>query len=218
MKALNKLPRRNTNDIVIDIVNECRDASVEGLVRTLISGLEQEIPPLWGNRKVNEEYAIKLRRRIDKLEATLKAVPEGFPLFLLFAPERFLSLFFLAQFPAGQGATVEIPSEIDDNQPETRWEQLAEKLAKLRAQCDWIIELQIGEHGSAGYQQERAAIASREVMERCGLPLTCSPTSKYCLVASRFFETMTGEYDRDLRRACEVIARAPLCTEKPSKS
>jgi hypothetical protein len=218
MRAIDE---RSTDDRVADIVEECGDTSVEGFVRTLIAGLCLEYPPLTGNRAVNKKYAKKLRNQIDDLEATLKAVPEGFPLEFLFAPERFLSLLFLAQFPAGEGATVQIdPKEIGTfaEQAETRHARLAEDLAKLRVQCDRIVDLRLGEHGSAGYQQERAAIASREVMERCGLPLTCSPTSAYCRVASLFFEEMTGAYNVDLRRECERMAHSPLCTEKPSRS
>jgi hypothetical protein len=223
MRAIDK-HKRSTDEIVAEIVEKCGDTSVEGFVRTLMSGLSGlciEYPPLTGNRAVNKKYAKKLSKQIDELEDTLKIVPEGFPLQFLFAPERFVSLLFLAQFPAGQGATVQIdPKEIETfaEEAETRHGRLTEELAKLRAQCDRIIELRLGEHGSAGYPQERAAIASRELMERCGLPLTCSPTSAYCRVASLLFEEMTGQFNVDLRRECERMAHSPLCTEKPPRS
>jgi hypothetical protein len=216
MRARDK-PTRSTDEIVAAIVTECGDGSIEGLVQTLIGGLRVELPPLGGNRTVNEKYAKQLRRRLDKLEATLKAVPEGFPLLFLLTPAKFLPLFLLSQIPVGQDATMEIAPEVVDSlmqEPETRLNRLLEELTKLRAQCDLIIEHQLGEHGSMGYQQERAAIASREVMEQCELPLTVSPTSKYCIVAGLFLEAMTGEDNRDLRRACERMANSPLCTEK----
>ena len=156
-------------------------------------------------------------RRIDKLRATLEAVPDGFPLLHLLSPEKFLPLFF----PQQRGITMQIAPEVIDalkQETDIRWDRFSEELTRLREQCERIIELQVGEHGSAGYQQERAAIASREIMEQCGLPLSCSPTSKYCLVASWFFEAMTGEYDRDLRRACESMSRSTLYTEKAQKA
>jgi len=213
------IPRRDTNDIVAAIVEECGDPSIEGHVRALIDGLRTETPPLFGNRKVNEEFADKLRRRINRVEAALKVVPEGFPLLVLFAPEAFLPFYLLGQFPAGQGATAEIAEGLIDTameQTQKRLERLQQDLATLRARCDQVIALGLGEHGSAGYPQERAALCSREIMDRCGLPLTCSPTSKYCKVASLFFEAMTGEENRDMRRPCESMACSPFCTEKSS--
>jgi hypothetical protein len=89
-------------------------------------------------------------------------------------------------------------------------------LSKLSERSRRILELRLGEHGSARYDQVRAAAVARELMERCGLPLAyTSTTSAYRVVASLFYEDMTGEYDKDLERACEKVARRPaIRTEK----
>ena len=87
---------------------------------------------------------------------------------------------------------------------------LLSMLWKLHERCHRILDLRLGEHGSAGHQQVRAAAVSRELMERCGLPLAyASPTSAYRVVASLLYEEMMGEYGKDLERACETVARRP---------
>jgi hypothetical protein len=215
---------RDGADIVDRIVEEVGgDQSIREFVRDLMNGLLvlKNSPPLMGNAKVNEEYARRLLRRINKLEETLKAVPEGFPLSFLFTPERLLPLFLQSQVPIGRDATVEIAPELAEQilqEPEDRLEWLCEEMARLRTQCERIIQNRLGEHGNTGYPQERAAVAARELMERCGLPLTCSQSSKYCIIAGMFYEAMTGLENQDLRRACESMARSRLGTEKrPSR-
>ena len=87
-------------------------------------------------------------------------------------------------------------------------ESLAEALNELRRRCDRIIQSQPGKHRNAGYQQEKAAEYSRELMEKCGLPLIhTNPYGPYRAVASLLYELMTGDADKDLERACEVVAR-----------
>jgi hypothetical protein len=193
---------RTDQEIVQDILHEVRTAGAEAPeagVRGLIEGLRalKLYGPLSGNRSSNRKYARKLVVWIDGGKQLLAEHPENFNLNLLFAPE-----------PAA-GDHIEAVYQ----KAELRYGWFAALLADMRSRCDWIIEHKYGEHGSAGYQQERSAIASREVMDQLKLPLAySSPTSAYRRVASLFFEAMTGTYDADLERACEAMAASKLVT------
>ena len=83
-------------------------------------------------------------------------------------------------------------------------------LISLRSRCEGIIAAEIGESGSTGQLQRKAAIAARGLCRMAGKPLEWSSlTSAYRRTASLLFEAMTGEYDRELERACEwVVAKA----------
>lgn len=123
--------------------------------------------------------------------------PEGFNFHMLFAPEEFESVEMMMQ------------------EAEQRYEALATILAGVRDRCTWVAETKIGGHRLSGLPQERAAIASREIMQRCGLPLAySSPTSPYRVVAGLVFEAMTGEFGRDMERACEDMAAATIRTSE----
>jgi hypothetical protein len=187
--------KRSDTEIVDDIVRECGDASVEKQVRLLIEGLRvlKSSAPFNGYRRENQQYLAAVRKQIDKLEKTLKAAPASFKFTMLFAPN--------------QSATLDTMYQ----KAEACWEYLSGEMARLRARCDRFIELGLGEHGAAGYQQERAAIAARELIEQSGKPLAwSSPTSSYRVVAGLLFEAMTGEQGRDMERACEAMARVPI--------
>jgi hypothetical protein len=78
----------------------------------------------------------------------------------------------------------------------------------MQQQCDLIIEGNIGAHGSAGHNQERAAWAAITVMEQYGRPIQpYSSTSVYRTVAALLFQAMTGGQYQDIERACKVAAR-----------
>ena len=194
MRAIEPTKRSDT-EIVADIVRECGDASVEKQVSILIYGLRvlKSSAPLVGYRRENQQYLAAVRKQIDKLEKTLRAAPEAFKFSILFASDESATLDTMFQ------------------EAEARWEYLSGEMARLRARCDKFIELGLGEHRSAGYQQERAAIAARELVERSSKPLAwSSPTSAYRVVAGLFYEAMTGEQGRDMERACEAMARVPI--------
>jgi hypothetical protein len=155
-------------------------------------------PPLIGYRRDNIEYANKLRKWINKGEELLLNPPEGFNFDMLFALN-----------------TAETVSDLMRD-ADARKEYLHEVLSVMLNRCSKIIATKFGEHGSSGYQQEQAAIASGELMQHCGLPLTYSTdNSKYCEVARIFYEEMTGKAgDTDLYRACQRMARKTIRTEK----
>jgi hypothetical protein len=197
--AINRRDVRDDRDILQDIAKACETTEVLGPAALLIDGLRKLIPygPLLGNRRRNKKYLSDVWKQLAAFEKALKAVPTDFPVYLL-----------LAQKDA---------ATLDDmmKDAEARWEYLAGELGYLRLRCDELIRANMGEHRSAGYQQERAAVAAAELMDLCGKPLAwSSPTSAYRRVAGLFFEAMTREQGHDLERACEAMARDRIQTEK----
>jgi hypothetical protein len=195
---------RTDREIVKDIRHKISEAGAdapEARISELIEGLRnlESCPPLTGFRKDNTRYARKLSKWLQEGENLLKQHPKEFNFHFLFAPEP------------SDNETIHTSA----SKAELRYEFLRSILIELRSRCEWIIKNKFGEHRLAGYQQERAATASRELMEQCGLPLAySSPTSPYRRVASLFFEAMTGMYDEELERACEAMSWSPVATEK----
>jgi hypothetical protein len=98
---------------------------------------------------------------------------------------------------------------------------LLAQLDWLRAQCDQIIGIKLGTHEALDQRKLDAAIAARELLEFVAvvtarkLPLSWGHrTSKYCKLASLFFEAATGEPDADLRRQCETAVPTPHRTKR----
>jgi hypothetical protein len=195
---------RTDREIVQDIRHKVSEAGAEAPeagISELIESLRalKGYGSLAGNRTQNRKYAKKLIAWIDEGRQLLADHPENFNFNVLFAPYT---------------SVVEcIDIDVVYQKAELRYEWMSALLSDMRSRCDWIIASKFGEHASSGYQQERAAIASRELMEQLRLPLApTSSTSAYRRVASLFFEAMTGIYDAELERACEAMARTKLIT------
>jgi hypothetical protein len=157
------------------------------------------------NRKQSEDYAKRLLKWIDEGENLFSHPPAQFNWLTLFAPGQ-----------RGQRDAAEAIKQKNwgrvwalSKKADSRWDALRAEWAELRISCEWVIDNRVGQHGGAGYQQERAAIASRVLMRRCGLPIIVDreANSTYCRAASVFYEEMTGQQEKDLRRACEAVAR-----------
>jgi hypothetical protein len=195
---------RADREIIDDILNALRKAGAGvGDVRiyVLIEALREtkHLGPSSGNRKSNKEYAEKVNSWIDAGERMFADPPEGFPLNYLFSPPDDSLL-------ADPTIVSQKPEQCND------W-LLTAVLADMRRRCKSIIEHRVGEHGRSGYQQERAARVSRELLKTFGVPLhPSSPTSTYRMVASLFFEAMTGTYGADLERACKAMVKSRLRT------
>jgi hypothetical protein len=193
---------RADREIVDDILKEFRKAGAEvpdTHVDVLIKALREikHLGPLSGKRKTNKEYAEKVISWIDAAGQMFADPPEGFPLNDLFTPP--------------EDSLLADPAIVYQND-ERNWLFTA-LLADMRKKCRWIIEHGVGEHASSGYQQERAARVSRQLLKKFGIPLhPSSPTSTYRRVASLFFETVTGTYDADLKRACVAMAKVETGT------
>jgi hypothetical protein len=183
-------------------ITEAGATATEARIRELIDGLRSLKPygSLSGNRASNQKYAKKIIAWIDEGGQLLADHPEDFNFNVIFAP---------------RGVAVSHPEipEILYQQAELRYEAMAAFLSDMRGWCEWIIATKFGDHGSSGYQQERCAISSRELLEELQLPIApTSSTSTYREVASLFFEAMMGVYRADLERACEAMAKAKLNT------
>jgi hypothetical protein len=187
-------------------------AAIEEDVKATISTLRQIIGkpklwnPLWGNQRQNLEYLGTLRARIDRLERTLKAVPDGLVLGL-FIPEGSPVLDALVN----TGDPGERLIDALGDEAEAHWEQLAIGLGNLRARCDQLASIKPGEHASAGYRQKECAKAARELMERWGKSVTySSPQSPFSIIACSLYTALTGERAHDMRRACKAMLRVSL--------
>ncbi len=205
---------RSRDEIIADILEAVGAKSDCDNVATMVRLMEAigDSPPGAGFQKDNLEYAAKLREWICagigddevQLGGLICVSPGAFGWLLLWGPEdiaaldpeELLSPDYLSLATASLGME--------------RLNSLRLVLMDLRRRCDRLIELRIGKHKNFGYRQQRAAVFSRHLMERYKLPLAyTSRTSPYRVVASLLYEAMTGEYGRDLERACENVARQP---------
>jgi len=206
MRAVEPLTR-TVDEIVREITQALEyGPAIKPMVLTLIDGLRElrKYGPLSGYRKDNEKFARRLKRWVDDGNQIFAEVPENFNVYMLFASENC--------GPLNTPERVEAMAQ----QAEAGHATLKAWLTTLRSRCEWIIRAKIGEHRHAGYNQERVAIAARELCEEAGKPLAySSPTSAYRIVAGLLYEAMTGEQGRDMERACEFIALRPIIgTEK----
>ena len=219
--------KRSTEEIVGDIIKLVGDSLkrvpdqsererqrrwVEVHVRRRISDLCTAPPRFTGKQKENKEYAREVRGQIEELVRTLKQPPSGFFLSALFG-ERFWVLWEQDQ-EAGRTAIEFNPqtqSYIAQEPP--RLKLFLEDLKQIRARCDEIIALELGQHGKVEYRKEHAAIASSEILEFVAsntgaeLRLNDSPCGKLCLIASFLFEAATGKHEADMRRQCKAVLR-----------
>jgi hypothetical protein len=221
--------KRSTDEIVAEIIDhvgyflkgvldqserERQRRWVEMHVRRRISDLRTKPLPFTGNQKKNVAYANEVRRQIDKLVRILKKPPNRFFSSALFG-ERFWSLLDRQEQEVERTAIEFNPqtqSYIAQDEP-VHLKLFAAELNRLRSQCDRIIALRLGQHGSVEYRKEHAAIASREILEDVASNTgtdwqpTGAPTGKFCLVASLLFEAATGKHDADMRRHCKAVLR-----------
>jgi hypothetical protein len=212
---------RADREIVDDILQEICEAGVsdpplkliELRINQLIELLRALKPygPPKDNRKSNKKFAKKIIPLIDTMQEMLADPSKNFAINYAFTPP-----------PAG---LLTDPDAVDYQKAGQRQFLHAALHADMRRRFQWMIEHEVGEYGRSGYQQKRAAMASRELLEPLEIPLHYgSSTSVYCRVTSLFFEVMTGLYDAEgpgvfpLERACEAMARypnAPLLMQLP---
>jgi hypothetical protein len=191
---------------ILDLVDRCEDLAIEEFVRAVQMSLriEDARPP--SNKKENVNYATKVLRWIDEGSELLSTPPEGFNALTLFAPEEQ----FLPRLIADKRWEAVNVAQLNADK---RWDKLREHLSLLRDRCKWISTYKIGSNANVGYRQVRAARAAWMVMKRCNLPILYSDSgSRYCRIAALFYEELTGEADKEIRRACERVAR--IHTEK----
>jgi len=185
-------PLTLTTDGIATEISQALDGGpkIEGDIRALIDVARflKDFGPFTGNQKANTKAARRLFKWIDEGEKLLNELPKGSALLeMLFGPR--------------QNAPVNSPEHLEAvvRQARAHYEDFLNRLESLRRRSEWLIQAKIGEHGSAGYLQERAAIAARHLCEKAGKPLAwSSPASAYRKVASYLYEAMTGERDCEL--------------------
>jgi hypothetical protein len=191
------------------------DRESERFVRqiiTALSTLEHE-PPTWGNRAVNSKYLENLNTKIHELIAMLGAPPNVELSHALFSE---LDLWTLSN-----NRLLTLIDALEGTRQEARikCQDLIGALADLRIRSDHLIDNQAGEHGSAGYQQFRAALAARLVLLKTGGKIANENSqSLYRQLGSLFLEVITGKEGRDVgERACDRALGVPVSTgtEKP---
>jgi hypothetical protein len=146
--------------------------------------------PVWGNKKENIESLSSVRDAIAGLQAALAAMPDA-ALALPFTFEE-------------NGTAEYIPTEQVQQRMMVRVKQLTGMLAFYRARCAVLLADPPGKHGSAGFRQEWAACAARDLLTNHFKRPTLNPTGAFLEVAALLYEAMTGEELADLSRACKV--------------
>jgi hypothetical protein len=161
-----------------------------GEVRPIVETLAALKRPLWGNAVNNIEHFKTLRARIEKLQKTLRTVPEHV-LFMTFAPEDSETL---------DTMSVEADRSLGD---------FVTTLGELRTRCDKNIAARPGAHGHFRHREHAAAIEARLLMEKCGQQITLSAESLFNRVTALLYQAAWGGETKDMRRACEAVASAP---------
>jgi hypothetical protein len=190
--------RRSADEIATAIADEVGDPLVKVFAETLIDYLRIKGQPLTGNRKRNKQSAVRLRKQLEAAKKTVKAAPKELVSFIF--DEGSGPLFIV-----GPGTPLELDPNARKSLAQEPEKSFIEELDRRIARCGHATAARIGKRANEKYPQQRAAIASRAIMERVGLPPTISETSEYCTVASLFFEAMTGKDEQDLRRACRAV-------------
>jgi hypothetical protein len=206
-------PLTRTDEIVAEIARKL-DANPT-IVRNALeaSHVLQNFGPLAGYRKANEKSARSVLKWVDDGQKLFAELPKkkGTLLDMLFGGHSQRVDLQASAKPAKRLDRLEVVG----TRTEAGYEILTGLLDMLRLRCEWIIEERIGRHGSAGHLQEVAAITARALCEKYDKPLaSSSPTTVYRSITRLIYEAMTGEYDRDTRRACELIARQSTHTER----
>jgi hypothetical protein len=176
-----------------------------GELRELMRG-----SPWAGYRTINREYVAKFRKWAEQGDKLFRGMPKDFNPLMLFAPDD-----------VNWGRAEEREEGL--KRAEETAEVFLANLAWFRQRLDWLASADFGRHGLAGYLQEIAAVAARELCERHGLPLAySSSTSAYCKTAGLLFEAMTGkppgkDGEGLIMRACRAMHAVPIRTETDEK-
>jgi hypothetical protein len=191
-------------EIVDAIRNDAEPDFVEIDVRTTITILREldrdlsargRIPARGWRQQNNDDFA-ELRKQIKALEKALKQA-SGPALFMLFSGEEDLG--------ADKTPSLSIQKHVQE-----RHRMIDGLLEILHRRCDFLLEQQPGEHGSAEYRQRRIAEEAWRLLCRYQekRPARGTADSLYGRTASLLFEAVTGEADKDLQRACKTVLEA----------
>jgi hypothetical protein len=196
MRAQKKaLPTSRFDEIVAEIVSllaskeEVDKFATEVSVRFTIQFLKDpaQKKPLWGSKKTNTDALSVLQRDIGNLRETLRGMPK-----------EILVQLAIEKLPE------QIPSLLEQHNAIGRLKQIVAMLDYMRARCDQLLSPPPGEHGSANFSQRLVAEEAWQLMKNYMLkPASGVAGSTYGLIASLLFEAVTGQYGKDLQRACK---------------
>jgi hypothetical protein len=196
MRAQKKaLPTSRFDEIVAEIVSllaskeEVDKFATEVSVRFTIQFLKDpaQKKPLWGSKKTNTDALSVLQRDIGNLRETLRGMPK-----------EILVQLAIEKLPE------QIPSLLEQHNAIGRLKQIVAMLDYMRARCDQLLSQPPGEHGSANFSQRLVAEEAWQLMKNYMLkPASGVAGSTYGLIASLLFEAVTGQYGKDLQRACK---------------
>jgi hypothetical protein len=194
------LPTSRSDEIVTEIVNllaskqdEPDKFATEFSVRSTIQFLRapEMKKPLWGFNKSNDDALSALQENIGDLQKTFKGLPS-----------KVLSLLAIERLPE-QG---QIPSPLEAQNALDRLKKIVAMLNYLQARCDQLLEQKPGEHGNTDFSQRLVAEEAWRLMKNHKLkPASGIVGSDYGEIASLLFEAATGEYDKNLQRACKSV-------------
>jgi hypothetical protein len=184
--------QRGTDDFVDEVVDKL--GADEGEVRQIVAALRALERPTWGNSSENLEHFNTLRRRIERVQAALRVMPD-YVRFMMFVPEDSETLDTMAE------------------EAELELAKFTGLLEKLHARCDTNIVAKPGVHGNSGFREHQAAIEARLLLERHGKPVTLSETSLYNEITDLLCRAAWGGPVRDRKQACKAVLSAPIRTE-----
>src|SRR5262249_37565924 len=152
--------------------------------------------PLWGNRAENLKALGALSEHVERLQASLKDMPDTLRV-LLFAPDEIDHI------------GTEVPSNKMQSTVLARCRATVNTPALLRHRCSQLALGAPGIHGNADYRKERAAEEAYDFLQRWGKQPASpkSETSLFREVSVLLYEGLTGEQACDLERACVAVLR-----------
>jgi hypothetical protein len=191
---------KRTSDEIIELIAGQIDkdhVGVQVAVRSVVNFLHalDEAPPLRGRRTDNIEDFRALDAQLSRLQRTLAEILSPSALCLLFSDEDDV-----------------IPNNLPSAETQQQFlialQQFTVKLASLRKRCKYLIEVQPGDHGSAGVRERLVAIEAWQLLAMFGKKRAGGTAeSLYGRIASLLWEAMTGEIDKDLQRACKAVLK-----------
>jgi hypothetical protein len=147
--------------------------------------------PFRGKRQENVDDLMAILKQTKALQKAIGKASSP-ALFLLVSGERDVT-------------SDKVPPTEVQQRIEPRLRQITGMLAYLRARCDFLLAQRPGEHASADYRQRRVAHEAWRLLRRHKKePASGVAASLYGRIASLLYEAMTGEYGKDLERACKA--------------
>jgi hypothetical protein len=189
--AIEAAKDNNPNPIAEEVDNRGVTAlEIRAIIKTGRALFPTDKSPMWGYRQENREHFAAVQARIELLQEALKEMP-GRALALLFAPEV-------------SGTTSRIPTEATQAKALVCTRRFTGMLRYLKARCVQLLDEPPGEHRSSDFRAQWVVEEAVSLLERHYKVVTNSSSSESALrkCACLLWEGLSGEFGRDLERAC----------------